>query len=1023
MVYYVSDTYMVRIPSYSINLFGILEENDFEIKKTIEQEDLADSFKEIMLVSNEDLYNMYESKSTYLSKKKLKSVNDSLRNYLVRAASRPTPFGALSGVALGCFGIESNICVDPKIGRTNLEVDSSWLCRIKKTFHENAQFYEELEVKYNDNTYVSGSREKNIHVSNHGISEESNQTTVSIKNSRLISLIKDCTSKWIKVKDLKREISNKYPNVKIEALENVISNLIKNDFLLTELTPKIFLENDLSLLVRVLSKIKNLDKDASNLYKELVQLNREIECYNTTGKFEILELIFNRMNSIDKSKHLVNFTKGLNLTHQTLSNEVKSDICEFVEDIKYIFPYSEEYHDPLKIFKNKYIEQFGFGSVTKLTDILDVNKFDGLRLIDEYYLENRPIKSSREEKIHQIIDNKLLLGINRKEEEVIFRREDFDEIISSDSSESFFDSFDLNVIIREENGNEEYTYYLAPNSGSNRAGAMINRFSKVLETESYNKFIDSIKSNDNQYEIAHNTTLFEIRELHKNSRVQNLYSHQIINHTVLSLSLNNSVSVNNLSLSSLYIKLDEKGEFSITNSIGDREYKVVKNNMLNMYGKTNLTNFLEQLCEKRENPIGRVNSLFENNYVYTPRIRLNKFIISPKTWSLSIDMFSMNSFSSFREELDIFIKDLNIDRYVYLTESDHRLLINIHDQHFDNDLYNEMKKNKKITLTEFEFEDFNGFICHDNHDQKYVSEFTFCLFDDKKPIQEKNRNVSIADYVEYPNNILPFENGWVFFKIYGLKDQEMIFFNSLKKIIGSICDVERVFFIRYGDKKGPHIRLRFKFHDEIDALNKINILNSFFRELRNDGKISEIEIDSYSPELVRYGGKNMIGIVEKYFSIDSFFVIELLNKYDLKKDNEREEAYIIGIVTILMVFYPNRTGLLSALSKHINKDSHRNIFRKKRKGYKELVRKIMNEDYCGAEGLRIILDDRKKQLTDIVKESSYTNLITPFSNIAFSLVHMFSNRLTGNNEFEEIFLSIIRHAIWDIEMEEKYFDK
>ncbi len=75
------------------------------------------------------------------------------------------------------------------------------------------------------------------------------------------------------------------------------------------------------------------------------------------------------------------------------------------------------------------------------------------------------------------------------------------------------------------------------------------------------------------------------------------------------------------------------------------------------------------------------------------------------------------------------------------------------------------------------------------------------------------------------------------------------------------------FFIRYGDKKGPHIRLRFQGNKETLETKVKPLLNETFPKTR---------FVTYRPELKRYGGDVGIIIAEKLFEASSRVVLSFL---------------------------------------------------------------------------------------------------------------------------------------------------
>jgi thiopeptide-type bacteriocin biosynthesis protein len=86
---------------------------------------------------------------------------------------------------------------------------------------------------------------------------------------------------------------------------------------------------------------------------------------------------------------------------------------------------------------------------------------------------------------------------------------------------------------------------------------------------------------------------------------------------------------------------------------------------------------------------------------------------------------------------------------------------------------------------------------------------------------------------------------------------------------------DRWFFLRYRDDE-PHLRVRF--HGEPPALNThlLPAAHHWADDLATAGVISGIVLDTYRPEIDRYGGPELIEAAEHVFSADTRSVLEQL---------------------------------------------------------------------------------------------------------------------------------------------------
>jgi lantibiotic biosynthesis protein len=118
---------------------------------------------------------------------------------------------------------------------------------------------------------------------------------------------------------------------------------------------------------------------------------------------------------------------------------------------------------------------------------------------------------------------------------------------------------------------------------------------------------------------------------------------------------------------------------------------------------------------------------------------------------------------------------------------------------------------------------------------------------------------------------------WLYAKIY-VPDilQQQVLVQHLPQLTGSseLCaaNADTWFFLRYADPD-PHLRLRF--HGKPDGLWPVLLpaLRDWAEELRDAGLADRLVLDTYDPEIERYGGPAAMGHAERVFHADSAVVL------------------------------------------------------------------------------------------------------------------------------------------------------
>lgn len=89
------------------------------------------------------------------------------------------------------------------------------------------------------------------------------------------------------------------------------------------------------------------------------------------------------------------------------------------------------------------------------------------------------------------------------------------------------------------------------------------------------------------------------------------------------------------------------------------------------------------------------------------------------------------------------------------------------------------------------------------------------------------------------------------------------------------AEVDRWFFLRYADPE-PHLRVRWRGDPERLLTHGIVGLRHALAEWIADGSVARVQLDTYEPELERYGGAAGLAASERFFAADSDAALEIL---------------------------------------------------------------------------------------------------------------------------------------------------
>lgn len=994
MDYDIWDSFMIRTPAIPFCYLEEYRNSNKDIYEFISENEFLDNFfKNALLISSKSLYYSYINKPE--KGKKYRNLCQGLLKYFIRASSRPTPYGSFANVSIGEFG--QNTKIEKEYEIIDIKVDTDWANGLIKKLEDDSTIFKKLSLKFNDICYASGDRLKNPYFANRGnltnSSEEIKENSIRFTN--LVKLVKNNSNKFIKYSDLFYIIKNEYEDVDDLLIQNTIKNLMENEYLFTNLRLPAYCNDILAYLIEILEKIIG----ARNITDSLKKLNSLFSEYKKSREVSTLEKIYNIMKSLNESSNYIELNTGCKYSSKILDSKLKNKIENFVNEFTKISPEINNYGF-LSNFKNKFMEKYGNNVEVDLIEIIDKNKFNGLAYLNDSFNAN-----DREKEIIKIIKNKIERAIFNNEE-VYLVKDDFKNI--NNSKLNLTKGFDLNLYITK--SNEDHNLIVGPNGGAPKEGAMFQRFGDSFIKEDfdiYNRIYEKSRE-----QIQEKYIEVELRECTVSGRVTNVVNNTKNYEYYLPIGL---VGNKNkfLSIDDLVIGLDSRENFYIKSKTLNKKLKFIKDNMLNTRLNSKLYQLLYELSSLNEDvPVNRIFALGTENYIYSPRIYFEDVIITLKKWRFDYLNLNQEDYKSFKNDLLNLREIYKVCDLIYLTENDNRLMLDLNMEEDLELLYSTYKKTGEIKLTEVE-PGLKSSLVKDKEGRTYVNEFVFSFIQNEYKIE--NISVDSSLNIRAKNKIfMPFQDGWIYLKLYGLGNRTNEFLTRHLDIIEEMKN-PLWFFIRYEDTYGPHIRLRFKLKNQYEALEKFNIINNWLESLYTINIINKVELDSYERELNRYGGEKLIYLFEEYSQISSELVIETLRDYE---DKDMEKIYFFETFNLYMAASHNLEDLFELLDKENIEKEFRKEYKEKRKELMSIGDGILNLKYEEFESLKpyiqklnIILKQYRENIDYLYNENNLTNTKKM---IIGSLLHMHCNRLTGDRNLEYKTFVMIRHAVYDL---------
>ena len=687
-----------------------------------------------------------------------------------------------------------------------------------------------------------------------------------------------------------------------------------------------------------------------------------------------------------------------------MSREIKDTIERFIDGMTCL---QVEMPSRLERFKRQFQEEYGTNIEVPLCEIIDPNRFNGLAYLDN----DQAIQSEKDRKIKQIVDEKILFCLQSQGEEVILRQSDF-ESLEQGGDDRLPESFDINFFVtKEDNG---YRLSLAPVGGSQAAGDMFNRFAHVMDSALFQKYKEN---NEKMIPLDSEVVRVELRESNTNGRLGNIDDRSGGSPYYFAIATyNDEPGTNELTLEDLLIGMQNNCLYVKSKSLGKR-CKVCYDCMINLKILSDLARLLLYVSYDDETSLlSRIYNLFGNNYIHTPRIVFENVVTHPKSWNFPASLFALNTLQDFDASFQTLREKYNIDNIVYLVEMDNRLALNLDKTYSHEILYKHICKHGALRLSELEKNLFVDGTCLDCRRDNYVPEISCSLLRSAR----KENQILLNDSLDYTlqeekRALALLQSGWIYVKLYHMDDRENEVLSNIVASL-SVIGAPNFFYLRYSDEIGRHLRVRFQYSDEAMAQRYLPNLQTLLNQLREYRLINMVKFDLYNRENNRYGGSRLIEFAEHVFFVDSLFVINLLNEFNTDKANELEQAYLLGISTILTAVFDRLGDMFEQVDLIPLQEENRKIFRKNKQAYISKVEKLLSRDFSSLSNkIYLSIIERDQVLKEYWNNiSGSTRLTNKKESIIASVIHMFCNRLTGDRSMEQKYLNIMREALVDI---------
>lgn len=860
--------------------------------------------------------------------------------YLIRMATRATPFGLFAGVDAVETGATTTLAIDDASGarRSSTRPDMTLLCELAAAL-EKGPHRTRIHYRTNDAALVRGDRlyVTNVALAHRVESRHMEQRAVSLKHTAAVAFVRKLCAEPVRYDRLVASLSERFEAPRADA-EALAARLIEAGVILSELLPSPVGDPAAYLMERFDALDAPFAGELRAALAEATSLDVEPPSSRSAQKYV---RIANRLAALhpDPSAGVLQVDLRTPL-RGALGAHVLADAQALAESIVRMSRAPK-----LDAYRERFCERYeGADRLVPLLELTDPSL--GLGWPDDASLDERGA-AERDGFVFRLACE----AMRNCTEEILLEGDTFDRFLPPLDEGCDPPALELGFALAARST-------AALDSGDYR---MVCRFVSTGTLKTVGRFAHVIGNGfeERMREVAVHAApkdeiVAEFCYGPHSPRWLNVSIRPLLVDRVIQAGIGAPASAKDVPLDDVFVGI-ENDRFFLWSARERRRIRISETHAVTTTNGANLCRFLA-LLELDGVRLTNVDWGAAANMTYLPRLRRGRIVLSPRTWRFPRAQFGSTA-SEVRDELERLRSLWRMPRYVSLCQNDHRLLLDL-DSAVTAPLFIQ-QASKDLVKFEEALDAVDG-AWLPGSDGAHVAEFVLQAFATERRVSVRvPEPVALIDRPVYGPG-----SSWTYVKLY-LAEQATDDFitRSLAPLIRDLrarCDVDRWFFVRYRDPR-HHLRVRLRAGDEALAAKIRDEIIAAAESWLAQSKIARFALDTYDPEYERYGGPAAIGAAERHFTTDSDTCAAALAD-GIAGDDERVRA-AAQTFEAMFASYGERSELVL--------DTFARLARGKlgasdRDSLRTMLARPSSGDGCPDLHAALACDDRAKRLRDLL---------------------------------------------------------
>ena len=595
----------------------------------------------------------------------------SLRKYLIRMTRRSTPFGLMSGVAMGQFGDQSSLEPKPIVAQT-IEVfpDYAWLMSVVADIAKQ-DTDGILPTTLNPYIHQLGERLDIAHANAFGLAES---VHVDLRATSATDMVVELAKKGASRREMIELLFANYDDVDRDTVVDFVDNLARSGVIAEKLQAGLVPGRELCVILATLKKSPDLDerRQALNDVDQLCQSIATIDELNSKWE-QICEAQDRALSQVGTTDR-VSVNSTLNLQDVTLHKNVSRRVEELANLLSgtNFFPHRVPY---LVEYEHHFLERYGVEGEVSILELLSAGR--GLEAPNTYRLPSRtyplasPPRENREQRAAALIDayiQALQSGTRLELSDKLLAAYVSTDFRPPNPSLEYF----VRVIApsRASIDQDDFDLFVVPD-GLAQGGRSIGRFTGLL-----GQSVRGLAREIFDHEKAQSGTdalLVQLRYMPDKARMANVARTADLGALILALG---TAEESALRLNDVLVGNDGS-RFYLRDASSGRRLRIVENHMLSPLNAPNVVRLMLDLSNDWYRSFNMFDWGVLREAAFLPRVGRGRTILSPAQWNVKQDTLQTLHRASQSSRVDQLRASLRLPDEVFFVLGDNRLPLDL----------------------------------------------------------------------------------------------------------------------------------------------------------------------------------------------------------------------------------------------------------------------------------------------------------------------------------------------------------